>query len=98
VAPTKPLLGKSGTGDEALGSVALPAGWTVSWGFQCPDSKKGTFVLTETAAGAKAVTVTNQTGLGGNGHKPYTTSGTYSFAVTTTCGWQVNVGSTATAT
>ena len=88
------LISKSGTTDGTLGPVVLPAAWTVSWSFECPNSKKGTFVLSATAVGGLPVTVTNQTGLGGGGHKPYTTSGSYSFAVKTTCAWNVKAGVT----
>jgi hypothetical protein len=38
--------------------------------------------------------MTNQTGLGGSGHKPFTKSGNYSFVVKTSCGWKVVVGTT----
>src|SRR5664279_605131 len=36
----------------------------------------------------------DQTGLGGGGHKSITTSGTYTYVVATTCNWKLMVGST----
>ncbi len=94
-AAAKQYLQESGTGDKLLSAVTLPQAWTVSWTFNCQDaSTSGTFSLTTTKNDGKPVSVTNQTGLGGGGHKPFTVAGKYGFAVTTTCGWKATVSST----
>jgi hypothetical protein len=95
-APVKVYLHHSGTGNRALPSVALAAPWTVVWKFDCQNAAKqrGTFVLSSTAQGASEVKLTDQTGLGGGGQRPFTTSGRYSFAVNTSCGWDLTVEST----
>jgi hypothetical protein len=38
--------------------------------------------------------LTDQTGLGGGGQKPFTRSGRYGFAINTSCGWDLTVEST----
>ena len=48
--------------------------------------------LTATPSGGSTTQVTNQNGLEGGGYHPFTTAGTYTFAVTTTCSWKVVVG------
>lgn len=92
----KQYLVKSGSGDKVLSAVKLPGAWTVGWTFDCQSpSTKGTFALSTTASGGTPVSVTSQTGLGGGGHKPFNNkAGSYGFAVSTTCGWKVTVGST----
>jgi len=95
IAVAKSYLEASGTGNKMLASVVLPAAWTVSWTFDCKTpSTTGTFLLTSAKVGGTPVNVTKQTGLGGGGHKPYSTSGSYQFAVTSACGWKVNVATT----
>jgi hypothetical protein len=94
VPSSKDYLKDAGTGNKALGPVTLPATWTITWSFDCGTLPKGTFVLTSADTAAAPVTLTNQTGLGGGGHKPFSTGGSYRFAVTTTCHWTVTVGPT----
>ena len=92
--PSDPYVNQSGTGNKTLAAVALPSLWTVTWRFDCEDpSTRRPFELTATKAGASPVTVTKQTGLGGGGFKPFRTAGTFTFAVTTSCGWTVSVRS-----
>jgi hypothetical protein len=88
---------QSGSGDRLLTAVKLPKAWTVDWNFRCqnPTSSRP-FSLTTTDHDGSPDNVTTQTGLAGGGHKPFTTAGSYRFAVTTTCGWKVTVGSTPT--
>ncbi len=100
-APTsnKPFVQQSGTGDKVISSVVLPSKWTVTWQFTCENPATARpFALTATKQATSPITVTDQTGLGGGGHKPYTTSGTYSFGVTTTCNWKLTVGPTPSST
>jgi hypothetical protein len=68
----------------------------VTWRFDCQNlpKKAGTFVLSSTEQGRSSARLTDQTGLGGGGQKPSTVPGTYSFAITTTCGWKLTVGTT----
>ncbi len=88
-----PYLTRSGTGNATLPTIALPSKWTIIWHFSCTKpSTRRQFKLTATRSGAKATTVTKQTGLEGGGYHPFTTSGTYTFAVATTCSWKVVVG------
>jgi hypothetical protein len=51
-------------------------------------------VLSSTEQGRSADKLTDQTGLGGGGQKPFMQSGRYSFGVNTSCGWTVTVEST----
>lgn len=89
------FLQRSGTGDMAFPSTTLPSKWTVNWTFDCKSpTKTGMFLLSTAKNGGSAVAVTNQTGLGGSGHKPFTKSGNYAFAVRTSCDWKVVVGAT----
>jgi hypothetical protein len=68
----------------------------VVWRFDCQNlaKQRGTFVLSSTAQGASPVKLTDQTGLGGGGQKPFTRSGRYGFAINTSCGWDLTVEST----
>lgn len=85
-------LDKSGTGNSSIGAVTLPAKWTATWRFICDQSHGGeSFVLTTTDHGGSPTVVTNQTGLGGGGQKPYTKSGNYSFQIKTACVWKLSV-------
>ena len=95
-AALKVYLKSAGSGNRALSSVQLPAEWTVVWRFDCQNvaNKRGTFVLSSTAQGASPVKLTDQTGLGGGGQKPFTRSGRYGFAINTSCGWDLTVEST----
>ncbi len=85
-------LDKSGTGSKSIPAVTLPGKWTAAWRFICGQSPGGkTFVLTTTDHGGSPTVVTNQTGLGGGGQKPYTKSGNYSFQIKTACVWKLSV-------
>ena len=88
----KYYLQKAGTGSKVLSTVALPAKWYLIWRFDC-GVKRGTFVLTSTKTGQSALSVADQTGLGGGGQRPYTKAGTYKFAMKTTCSWKVTAAS-----
>ena len=92
----KMYMQESGTGNRLLPSVTLPSKWTVTWKFDCQNlSKKvGTFILSSTEQGRSSARLTDQTGLGGGGQRPFTVSGKYSFAITTTCGWKLTAGTT----
>jgi hypothetical protein len=92
----KVYLKTAGAGNRALSAVNLPAGWTVVWTFDCQNvaKQRGTFVLRSTAQGGSPVKLTDQTGLGGGGQKPFTRSGRYGFAINTSCGWDLTVEST----
>ena len=91
--PGVPYLSRSGTGNATLPALALPSRWTLIWRFSCTDpTSRRPFVLTATPSGGTTKQVTNQNGLEGGGYRPYTTAGTYTFAVTTTCSWKVVVG------
>ncbi len=90
----KYYLQKAGTGNRVLSSVALPSKWYLLWTFDC-GSKRGTFKLTSTRKGQPSLVVYDQMGLGGGGQRPFTRSGTYRFAMKTTCSWKVSVASKA---
>jgi hypothetical protein len=88
---------QSGSGDKLLAAVRLPKAWTVNWNFRCQNpSTSRPFSLATIDHGGSPDNVTTQTGLAGGGNKPFKTAGNYRFAVTTTCGWKVTVGSTPT--
>ena len=91
--PGLPYLSRAGTGAATLPSIALPSKWTLIWHFNCmnPASRRS-FVLNSTPDGGKATMVTNQTGLEGGGYRPFTKSGVFTFAVSTTCSWRVLAG------
>ncbi len=92
---SKHFLQLSGTGDKAIAAMPLPSRWTLAWKFDCQSpGTTGTFQLLATRRGGTPVSVTNQTGLGGGGQKPFTQSGTFSFAVKTTCSWKVSTATT----
>ncbi len=97
--PGVPYLSRSGTGDETLPQVALPAAWSLVWHFDCTDpNSRRSFVLTSTRSGGSTAKVTDQDGLEGSGYRPFHTAGDYTFAVTTTCSWQVLAGTAGTQT
>jgi hypothetical protein len=88
---------QSGSGDRLLAAVKLPKAWTVDWNFRCQNpTTSRPFSLATIDHGGSPDNVTTQTGLAGGGNKPFNTAGSYRFAVTTTCGWKVTVGSTPT--
>ena len=84
-------LTRSGTGATTTAAVALPAKWTAAWKFDCDQSGGGkSFVLTAIDHGSSRTVITDQTGLGGGGQKPYSKSGEYRFAIKTACSWNVS--------
>lgn len=86
---------QSGSGDRLLTAVKLPKAWTVDWNFRCQNpTTSRPFSLTTIDHSGSPANVTTQTGLAGGGNKPFKTAGSYRFAVTTTCGWKLTVGST----
>ncbi len=88
-----PFVKRSGTGDAAIASTTLPSRAIANWTFDCSStSKTGTFVLSTSKSGGAAITLTNQTGIGGNGHKTLSSSGRYRFTVKTPCSWTLVVG------
>ena len=95
-AVAKIYLHRSGRGNREIPAVALPSNWTVAWKFDCQNAPKqrGTFVLFSKHQGHSALKLTNQTGLGGGGQKPFTQAGRYGFGVNTSCGWDMTVEST----
>ncbi len=94
--PSRPADGTyvhlAGHGNERVGPVTLPAAWTVAWHFDCSTSKAGPFRLTVTLHNGATETLADQTGLGGGGYKPFTTSGATRFAITSACSWNLVVG------
>jgi hypothetical protein len=95
-AAPKIYMQRSGTGNRELSSMMVPPKSSVVWRFDCQNAPKqrGTFVLSSKEQGHSAVKLTDQTGLGGGGQKPFWQSGRYSFGVNTSCGWTVTVEST----
>jgi len=94
-----PYLSRTGTGNATLPQIALPSTWTLVWRFNCTSpATRRSFLLTSTPSGGSTTQVTNQTGLEGGGYRPFHTSGNFTFAVTTTCSWQVLVGTAGTQT
>jgi hypothetical protein len=95
-AAAKIYMQRSGTGDKELSSMMVPPKSSVVWRFDCQNAPKqrGTFVLSSKEQGRPAVKLTDQTGLGGGGQKPFMQSGRYSFGVNTSCGWNLTVEST----
>jgi len=97
--PGVPYFSRAGTGNATLPQIALPSTWSLVWRFDCTDpSTRRSFVLTSTRSGGSTTQVTDQTGLEGGGYRPFHTAGDYTFAVTTTCSWQVLVGTSGTET
>lgn len=88
-----PYFSRSGSGSTTLPQIALPSTWSLVWRFACtnPTSRRP-FVLTSTRSGDATVPVTKQSGLQGGGYRPFHKAGEYTFAVTTTCSWQIFVG------
>ena len=91
----KYYLQQSGKDSKTLRSVVLPSKWYLIWKFDC-GAKKGTFVLSSTRKGDTADFINGtkgQTGLGGGGQLPFKKSGTYGFAMKTSCSWTVDAAS-----
>jgi hypothetical protein len=95
-AATKIYMQRSGTGNKELLPMVVPSKSTVAWRFDCQNAPKqrGTFVLSLKQQGHWAVKLTDQTGLGGGGQKPFTQAGRYGFGINTSCGWNLTVEST----
>jgi hypothetical protein len=95
-AASKIYMQRSGTGNREIPSLMVPPKSSVVWRFDCQNAPKqrGTFVLSSKEQGQMAVKVTDQTGLGGGGQKPFRQSGRYTFGVNTSCGWDLMVEST----
>jgi hypothetical protein len=94
-----PYFSRAGSGNATLPQIALPSTWSLVWRFDCTDpSSRRPFVLTSTRSGGTTTQVTNQTGLEGGGYRPFHSAGEYTFAVTTSCHWQLLVGTTGTQT
>jgi len=95
-AAAKVYMQRSGTGNKELSPMMVPSKSTVVWRFDCQNApkQKGTFVLSAKQQGHWAVKLTDQTGLGGGGQKPFTQAGRYGFAINTSCGWDLTVEST----
>jgi hypothetical protein len=84
---------QSGTGSKTVASVVLPKKWAVTWRFNCTNPVTARpFALTAKEAGNSPIRVAGQTGLGGGGTKIYSQTGTFDFAITTTCSWSLSVG------
>jgi len=95
-AAAKVYLQRSGTGNRAFSPMMVPPKSSVVWRFDCQNAPKqrGTFVLSSKEQGRSSVKLTDQTGLGGGGQKPFAQSGRYSFGINTACGWSLTVEST----
>jgi hypothetical protein len=89
----KPVIDQSGSGSKTFAPVNVPAKWRVTWKFNCSNPVTARrFVLTVAKTGASPSGITDQTGLGGGGTKTYLETGSLTFAVATTCGWNLLVG------
>ena len=95
-AAAKIYMQRSGTGNREISSLMVPPKSSVVWRFDCQNApkQKGTFVLSSKEQGQASVKLTDQTGLGGGGQKPFMQSGRYTFGVNTSCGWDLMVEST----
>ncbi len=98
-APGAPYLTTAGTGNRTIASVALPARWSLVWKFSCTDpATRRPFGLAVSIDGGPSHSVTDQTGLEGGGNHLFTKGGPTTFTVTTTCGWNLLVGTAGTQT
>jgi hypothetical protein len=89
----------SGTGNRTTPSVALPAKWSLVWKFSCTDpTTRRPFGVAVSIDGGPSHSVTDQTGLEGGGYHPFTKGGPTTFTVTTSCNWNLLVGSAGTQT
>jgi hypothetical protein len=72
-AAAKIYMQRSGTGNREISSMMVPPKSSVVWRFDSQNApkKRGTFVLSSTEQGRSAVELTDQTGLGGGGQKPF---------------------------
>jgi hypothetical protein len=92
------VIHQSGTSNKTIASVDLPKKWTVTWRFNCTNPVTARpFALTATKAGSSPIGIAGQTGLGGGGTKVYSQTGTFDFAITTTCSWTLSVGPSSSA-
>ncbi len=86
----------SGHSNRTTAPLALPKQWTVAWHFECASTSPGPFRLTAAFRGGTTETLTDQSGLGGGGYKPFSTPGTVTFSITTSCPWNLKVGAPGT--
>jgi hypothetical protein len=94
-----PYFSRVGTGNATLPQIALPSTWSLVWRFNCSNpSTRRSFVLMSTPSSGSTTQVTSQVGLEGGGFRPFHTAGDFTFAVTTTCGWHLLVGTAGTQT
>ena len=97
--PGTPYLTTSGTGNRTIPSVALPAKWSLVWKFSCTDpTTRRPFAVALSIDGGPFHTVTDQTGLDGGGYHAFTKGGPTTITVTTSCGWNLLVGTAGTQT
>ena len=98
-APGTPYLTASGTGNRTIKSVALPAKWSLVWKFSCTDpTTRRPFGVAVSIDDGPSRSVTAQAGLAGGGYHPFTTGGSTTFTVTTSCGWSLLAGTAGTRT
>jgi len=94
-----PYFSRAGTGNATMPQLALPSTWSLVWRFNCTNpSSRRPFVLTSTRSGGSTTQITNQNGLEGGGYRPFHTAGDYTFAITTSCSWQLLVSTAGTQT
>jgi hypothetical protein len=93
---SKIYMQRSGVGNRETSSTMVPPRSSILWRFDCQNAPKqrGTFVLSSKEQGQMSVRLTDQTGLGGGGQKPFARAGRYTFGVNTPCGWSLTVEST----
>ena len=98
-APGTPYLTVSGTGNRTIRSVALPAKWSLVWKFSCTDpTTRRPFSVAVSIDGGPSHSITDQAGLEGGGYHPFTTGGSTTFTLTTSCGWSLLAGTAGTQT
>ena len=89
----------SGTGNRTIPSVALPPRWTLVWKLACTDpTTRRPFVVSVSIDGGPSHSITDQTGLEGGGYHPFTMGISTTFTMTTSCGWNLLVGTAGTQT
>ena len=94
-----PYFSRAGAGNATMPQLALPSTWSLVWRFNCTNpSSRRPFVLTSTRSGGSTTQITNQNGLEGGGYRPFHTAGDYTFAITTSCSWQLLVSTAGTQT
>ena len=94
--PNGVYLSLSGHGNRTTEPISVPKKWTAAWHFDCPSASPGSFRLTAAFRGSTTKTLTDQRGLGGGGYKPFSTQGTVTFSIATSCSWNLKVGAPGT--